>query len=113
MVQRTSRLRIHLSPSLMEPVQRWITTFAAKEKNWAEYPFIEDSYLTITAPCFPFFLAYINRDESNEFDLRRLRWLGQREIERRLAQMQSSAVARYYQQALYNLSTIEIGEFLG
>jgi hypothetical protein len=109
---RTRRLKIHLSPSLQESVQRWIATFAEKEQNWAEYPYVENDFLNITAPCFPFFLAYADPKDSNEFDLHRLQAMGRNEIIRRLSQMQSMALSRYYQQALDNLETIRVGEFL-
>jgi hypothetical protein len=109
-----NQLRIHLSPSQAASVKRWLVTFKKCEENWAQYPYIEDGYLHISAMCFPFFLGYVNRGDSNEFDIERLRSHGAREIRSQISSQAASPNAgRYYRKALENLDFISVGEFLG
>ena len=105
-------LNIPLSPTQVKPVKRWLTTFADKEKNWAEYPFLKGRILHVTAMCFPFLLAYADVSDTNEFDLCRLKILGKREMERRMGDQSSPTLRNYFRKALDNLDFMKIGEFL-
>ena len=104
-------LKIELSPSQVAPVEKWISRFVALEKNWVDYPCLKGNILHISAICFPFFMAYVDVSESNEFDVKRLHAMGKTSIKRLLTIKQTSTAIRYYQQALDNLETIKIGEF--
>ena len=105
-------LRIPLTPALKEPVKRWIERFTLLEPHWTEYPVIEDNDLRVGCLCFPFFLAYADEEESNEFDIFRLKKLGEDGIRRRLREEYSSSRRNYFEQALNNLKYIRVGEFL-
>lgn len=107
-----TELKIPLSPSQIEPVRRWLATFAQHEEHWAKYPFIESSELHISAMCFPFFLGYVNRQDSNEFDIHRLKDQGVRAIRRQIECRPSVSAGRYFRKALENLEFITVGEFL-
>ncbi len=108
-----SQLKIHLSPSQASAVKRWLATFKKCEEHWAQYPYLEAGHLHISAMCFPFFLGYVNRGESNEFDVERLRSHGAREIRRQMESEPTANAGRYYKKALENLDFIAVGEFLG
>ncbi len=108
----TIELRIPLTPSLKEPVKRWIDRFTLMEPHWTEYPSVEKDELRIGCLCFPFFLAYADESESNEFDLHRLKKLGEWGIKLRLKDEYSSSRRNYFEQALNNLKYIRVGEFL-
>ena len=105
-------LKIPLSPSQIRPVRIWVRRFVALEEHWVRYPKIKHNLLTISAICFPFFMAYVNASDSNEFDIRSLRVKGERAIEELLMMTMSPSARRSYEQALDNLQTIKTGEFL-
>ena len=107
-----TELKIPLSPSQIEPVQRWLATFARHEEHWAQYPFLNDGHLHISAMCFPFFLGYVNRQDSNEFDVYRLKDQGVRAIDSQIKKRGSVSAGRYFRKALENLEFITVGEFL-
>lgn len=103
-------LLIELSPSLKIAVQRWIRNFKNHEPDWADYPKIKRKMLRTSALAFPFLLAYADPNDSNEFDLKRLKTLGIREIERGI--MRNPRNLRFYRHAIKNLAFIETGELL-
>lgn len=105
-------LRIPLTPTLKEPVRRWIERFTLLEPHWTEYPAIEENELKVGCLCFPFFLAYADETESNELDIFRLKKAGERGIRHRLRVEYSSSRRNYFEQALNNLKYIRVGEFL-
>lgn len=107
-----TELRIPLSPSQIEPVRRWLGHFTRYEEHWAQYPYLQDEHLHITAMCFPFFLGYVDRRDSNPFDIHRLRAQGERAILRQLEGQLSVNTGRYFRKALENLDYVGIGEFL-
>src|SRR6185437_8026542 len=95
-----TELKIPLSPSQVEPVKRWLATFAQHEEHWAQYPFVDGDHLYISAMCFPFFLGYVNRHDSNEFDIHRLKDQGVRAIRRQIERRGSVSAGRYFRKAL-------------
>lgn len=109
---KTRFLKISLTPSQIAPVRTWIRRFTALEENWVEYPRLRKQTLSITANCFPFFMAYADVADANELDVRRLRREGERAIEARLLTELSPVARRSYEQALENSKTIRTGEFL-
>jgi hypothetical protein len=103
-------LLIELSPSLKTAVQRWIRNFKNHEPDWADYPKIKRKILRTSALAFPFLLAYADPKDSNEFDLKRLKTLGIREIQHGM--MKNPRHLRFYRHAMKNLGLIETGELL-
>lgn len=105
-------ISVTLSPSLVKPVKRWVKNFKRHEPYWVTYPELKGNCLQLSAPSFPFLLAYADATDSNELDLRRLRKSGRQAIEGRLLQSMDSREVRALERALENLEILHDGEFL-
>lgn len=105
-------ISIDLNPSLIKPVKRWVKSFKKFEPYWVTYPELKETRLTLSAPSFPFLLAYADRADSNELDLKRLRKLGRDAIEQRAEQSVDPRELRALARALENLEILHDGEFL-
>ncbi len=103
---------VQLSPSLIKPVKRWVKNFKRHEPYWVTYPELRGSCLQLSAPSFPFLMAYADVTDSNELDLRRLRKNGKQAMEARLVQSLDSREVRALERALENLEILHDGEFL-
>lgn len=105
-------IAIALSPSLVKPVKRWVKNFKRHEPYWVTYPEMDGRSLILSAPSFPFLLAYADVKDSNELDMRRLRASGRRVIETKLQSSGDPRECRALERALENLSLLHDGEFL-
>ena len=105
-------ISISLCPSLVKPVKRWVKNFKRHEPYWVTYPELKSDTLVLSAPSFPFLLAYADLEDSNELDLRRLRKLGREAIEGRHKETSDPRELRALERALENLAILHDGEFL-
>lgn len=110
----TIDLQIPLTPSLIEPVKKWLGTYIEREPATSYHPFVDEENRTLNmcSFAFPSFIGYVNVDDSTDFEARRLRKLGEDAIREVMARKRDELVIRNFEQTLHNLENIAIGAAL-
>ena len=95
-------LKIPLTSSLIAPVKNWLAIFVQSEPTTSYHPFVNelDRTLNICSFAFPGFVSHIDLKDSTEFEVRRLRRIGEDAIRKVMARKRDALVIRNFEQTL-------------
>ena len=105
-------LRLPLTPSLIDPVKKWVATFAEQNPLTSYHPFVDENGATLNmcSLAFPGFMGFVDMMDSTELEVRRLRRSGEYAMRRVMARKRDPLIIESFRQTLEMLDRIGIGE---